>query len=101
MIALHRLASSLWLIAIFPSAARSQQYDPSLFADLHWRPIGPFRGGRTVAATGVRGQPNLFYIGVNNGGVWRTTDYGRTGDRLDRRARGRSLRSQRHLRRQR
>ena len=78
MIAFHRLASSLWLIAIFSSAARSQQYDPSLFADLHWRPIGPFRGGRTVAATGVRGQPNLFYIGVNNGGVWRSTDYGRT-----------------------
>src|SRR5574341_1340748 len=40
--------------------------------------IGPFRGGRTVGATGVPGQPNLFYIGVNNGGVWKTTDYGRT-----------------------
>jgi photosystem II stability/assembly factor-like uncharacterized protein len=39
--------------------------------------IGPFRGGRTVAATGVPGQPNVFYIGVNNGGVWKTTDYGR------------------------
>jgi photosystem II stability/assembly factor-like uncharacterized protein len=40
--------------------------------------IGPFRGGRTVGATGVPGQPNVFYIGVNNGGVWKTTDYGRT-----------------------
>ncbi|MFN2595813.1 MAG: WD40/YVTN/BNR-like repeat-containing protein [Pyrinomonadaceae bacterium] len=40
--------------------------------------IGPFRGGRTVGATGVVGQPNVFYIGVNNGGVWRTNDYGRT-----------------------
>ncbi len=39
--------------------------------------IGPFRGGRTVGATGVPGQPNVFYIGVNNGGVWKTTDYGR------------------------
>ncbi|HUR00094.1 MAG TPA: glycosyl hydrolase, partial [Gemmatimonadaceae bacterium] len=38
--------------------------------------IGPFRGGRTIGATGVRGQPNVFYIGVNNGGVWKTTDYG-------------------------
>src|SRR5436305_15326344 len=45
---------------------------------MQWRGIGPFRGGRTVAATGVPGQPNLFYIGVNNGGVWRSTDYGRT-----------------------
>ncbi len=39
--------------------------------------IGPFRGGRTIGATGVRGQPNVFYVGVNNGGVWKTTDYGR------------------------
>ena len=39
--------------------------------------IGPFRGGRTVGATGVPGRPAEFYIGVNNGGVWKTTDYGR------------------------
>jgi len=78
VIALPRLVSSLWLVAVLPSVAQPQQYDPALFAELHWRPIGPFRGGRTVAATGVPGQPNLFYIGVNNGGVWRTTDYGRT-----------------------
>jgi len=55
----------------------AQGYDPTLFSDLRWRLIGPFRGGRTVGAAGVRGQPNVFYIGVNNGGVWRTTDYGR------------------------
>ncbi|MBA3647363.1 MAG: glycoside hydrolase [Chitinophagales bacterium] len=40
--------------------------------------IGPHRGGRTVGAAGVPQQPNVFYIGVNNGGVWKTTDYGRT-----------------------
>ena len=51
---------------------------PSLFGELHWRGIGPFRGGRTKAATGVPGRPGLFYIGVVNGGVWKTTDYGRT-----------------------
>src|SRR5512141_1793754 len=44
---------------------------------LKWRCIGPYRGGRTVGATGVPGQPNVFYIGVNNGGVWKSTDYGR------------------------
>src|SRR5580692_9064031 len=54
------------------------QFPPSLYASLEWRCIGPFRGGRTVAATGVPGKPNLFYIGVNNGGVWKTTDAGRT-----------------------
>jgi photosystem II stability/assembly factor-like uncharacterized protein len=44
---------------------------------MRWRMIGPHRGGRTVGAVGVPGQPNVFYIGVNNGGVWKTTDYGR------------------------
>ena len=46
--------------------------------DLHWRLVGPFRGGRTRAATGVPGEPNVFYVGQVNGGVWKTTDYGRT-----------------------
>jgi len=40
--------------------------------------IGPFRAGRTVAISGVPGQPNVFYMAPNNGGVWKTTDYGRT-----------------------
>jgi photosystem II stability/assembly factor-like uncharacterized protein len=56
----------------------SPQFPLSLYANLQWRCIGPFRGGRTVAATGVLNNPNLFYIGVNNGGVWKTTDAGRT-----------------------
>jgi photosystem II stability/assembly factor-like uncharacterized protein len=56
----------------------AQQVDPKTYQSMRWRMIGPFRGGRTVGATGVPGQPNLFYIGVNNGGVWKTTDYGRT-----------------------
>jgi photosystem II stability/assembly factor-like uncharacterized protein len=46
--------------------------------DLRWRMIGPFRGGRTRAATGVPNQPNLFYIGQVDGGVWKSDDYGRT-----------------------
>src|SRR3989440_13009806 len=45
---------------------------------MRWRMIGPFRGGPTVAASGVPGQPNVFSLGVNNGGVWKTNDYGRT-----------------------
>src|SRR5947208_10596071 len=58
--------------------AQAQSFDPKLYQELQWRCIGPFRGGRTVGATGVPGQPNVFYIGVNNGGVWKTTDAGRT-----------------------
>ncbi|HJV22299.1 MAG TPA: hypothetical protein VJ570_06370 [Holophagaceae bacterium] len=52
--------------------------EPSGFGGLRWRMVGPFRGGRTVAADGVPGRPHTFYIGVNNGGVWKTTDAGRT-----------------------
>ena len=52
--------------------------DPALLSTLRWRLIGPFRGGRTVAAVGVPGQPDVFYMGVNNGGVWKTDDAGRT-----------------------
>jgi len=54
------------------------QIDSDQIQGMKWRVIGPFRGGRTVGATGVPGQPNVFYIGVNNGGVWKTTDYGLT-----------------------
>jgi photosystem II stability/assembly factor-like uncharacterized protein len=46
--------------------------------DLHWRMIGPFRGGRTRAATGVADEPNIFYVGQGDGGVWKSNDYGRT-----------------------
>src|ERR1700676_3958792 len=45
---------------------------------LQWRLVGPFRGGRTRAVTGIPGQPETFLIGAVNGGVWKTTDYGRT-----------------------
>src|SRR6185295_2541824 len=60
------------------AVATAQTVDPSRYGALEWRPIGPFRGGRTVGAAGVVQQPNVFYIGVNNGGVWKTTDYGLT-----------------------
>jgi photosystem II stability/assembly factor-like uncharacterized protein len=52
--------------------------DPSFFKEMRWRHIGPFRGGRTKAAAGVPQQPNTFYVGATNGGVWKTTDYGVT-----------------------
>ncbi|HEX5475606.1 MAG TPA: hypothetical protein VFX12_13185 [Vicinamibacterales bacterium] len=58
-----------------PNAA---PYPVDLFHELHWRMIGPFRGGRTKAATGVPSQPNVFYMGAVNGGVWKSTDYGNT-----------------------
>jgi hypothetical protein len=61
----------------------SLQWAPCLAAetpmpDMHWRMIGPFRGGRTRAAAGVPDQPNVFYVGQVDGGVWKSTDSGRT-----------------------
>lgn len=54
------------------------QVPPQQYQELRYRLIGPFRAGRTVGAVGVPSRPSLFYIGVNNGGVWKTDDYGRT-----------------------
>lgn len=77
---LSLVASAFLLLFVSPltTGAQQQGFAPSLYQNMRWRMIGPFRGGRTVGATGVPGQPNVFYVGVNNGGVWRTTDYGRT-----------------------
>lgn len=63
---------------LHPSPTAAQPLPPDILSELRWRMIGPFRAGRTVAATGVRGQKGLFYVGACNGGVWRTDDYGRT-----------------------
>jgi photosystem II stability/assembly factor-like uncharacterized protein len=51
--------------------------DPSLFSGLRWRMLGPFRGGRVDAVSGVPGRPHEFYFGHVNGGVWKTIDGGR------------------------
>ncbi len=45
---------------------------------MRWRLIGPFRAGRTAAISGVVQQPNVYYMAANNGGVWKSTDYGHT-----------------------
>ena len=60
------------------AAAQSAAVDPSLFQDLHWRSVGPFRGGRVLAVAGAPDDPRRFYFGSVNGGVWRTDDAGRT-----------------------
>jgi len=59
-----------------PSTSRS--FPPGFFHEMHWRCIGPFRGGRTVAISGVAHQPNVFYMAAVDGGVWKTTDFGNT-----------------------
>jgi photosystem II stability/assembly factor-like uncharacterized protein len=50
----------------------------ALYQGMHWRFVGPLRGGRTVAIDGVAARPNLFYIAAVNGGIWKSEDAGRT-----------------------
>jgi photosystem II stability/assembly factor-like uncharacterized protein len=63
---------------IAPAPLSGQTIDQRFFSEMRWRSIGPYRAGRTRAVGGVPSQPNVFYMGVCNGGVWKTTDYGRT-----------------------
>lgn len=78
------LSRAMWLAFVVcilffgVNNAAAQQYDPTLYAEMRWRCIGPFRGGRTVAISGVPTQPNVFYMAAVNGGVWKTNDFGRT-----------------------
>jgi photosystem II stability/assembly factor-like uncharacterized protein len=60
------------------NALAATHVDPLAFADLHWRSIGPFRGGRSVGASGVAGDGRTFYFGAVGGGVWKTENAGRT-----------------------
>ena len=56
--------------------------DEKLFGAMRWRQVGPFRGGRVLAVTGVPGEPNVFYFGAVSGGVWKSTDTGATWEPL-------------------
>ena len=66
------------ILPLIGCTLHAQSIPPVNYQHLEYRMIGPFRAGRTVGATGVPTQPNLFFMGVNNGGVWKTDDYGRT-----------------------
>jgi photosystem II stability/assembly factor-like uncharacterized protein len=82
----QRAATAALLMLILAGASPSVRLpaqgtapvDPRLFGEMRWRNIGPFRAGRTKAAAGHPSQPHTFYIGMVNGGVWKTTDAGRT-----------------------
>ena len=67
----------LFAAVLAPAACFATQTSPPM-PEMRWRMIGPFRGGRTRAAAGVPDQPNVFYVGQVDGGVWKSRDYGRT-----------------------
>ncbi|HEV7397440.1 MAG TPA: hypothetical protein VGN86_13085 [Pyrinomonadaceae bacterium] len=78
MITLKNSRTLFVLLLLFAglTSAVGQSIDPALFQALEWRCIGPHRGGRALAVSGVRGKPNTFYFGAVGGGVWKTTDGG-------------------------
>ena len=69
---------SLLSIFTFIPQLPAQQIDTTLLTEMKWRNVGPFRGGRTHAVAGIPSQPSVFFMAAVNGGVWKTTDYGRT-----------------------
>src|SRR5882724_12157098 len=69
---------AIFSFQLLHSQAVAQTNVQTFASALHWRNIGPFRGGRTRAIAGVPSQPSVFYMAQNNGGVFKTIDYGRT-----------------------
>src|SRR5215472_5076765 len=59
-----------------PLACIAQSVDPNLYANMRWRLLGPFRGGKATMASGVPGNPRIFYFGTAGSGVWKTVDGG-------------------------
>ena len=83
------LALALLFIPITTNSQRRKKVTPTktafaqeLYSSMEYRSIGPHRGGRSAAVTGVPGEPNLFYMGSTGGGVWKTLDGGRTWDNI-------------------
>ncbi len=79
---MKKLLFILTLLVAIISNSNAQKakiaYSENLYNAIQWRNVGPFRGGRSCAVEGVKGKPNLFYFGATGGGIWKTTDGGRT-----------------------
>ncbi len=76
-------ASAVFLLGLFvgdlsPRVSAQRRREASVFSNMRWRLLGPFRGGRVNGVAGVRQEPDTFYFGAVGGGVWKTTNAGRT-----------------------
>lgn len=72
------LLTALALLGATFVGAAALPVDPALLAELPWREVGPYRGGRSAAVTGIPSQPLTYYFGATGGGVWKTIDGGAT-----------------------
>lgn len=73
---------TLIICCFLASNHQAQTFDKSNYDALEYRLVGPFRGGRSAAVTGVPNQPNLFYFGSTGGGIWKTTNGGRQWENI-------------------
>ena len=72
------VSTCLAVISALGALGAQAAVDPSMLQALQWRLVGPFRGGRVLAVTGIAGDSRHFYFGAVDGGVWSTEDAGRT-----------------------
>lgn len=73
---------SVLLLSLFTLNLQAQDFEESDYGALEYRLVGPFRGGRSAAVTGVPNQPNLYYFGATGGGIWKTTKGGREWENI-------------------
>jgi len=80
---MKNLLTTILLFSIIILDGYSQNFNKEdLYSSVEWRSIGPYRGGRSCAVTGVAGAPNLYYFGATGGGVWKTKNGGRSWDNI-------------------
>lgn len=76
---------TIWVVLLLSFLSlnlESQNFQESDYDALEYRLLGPFRGGRSAAVTGVPNQPNLYYFGSTGGGIWKTTNGGRQWENI-------------------
>src|SRR5215475_2078675 len=78
LLLMPKISLPFLFVILWSSFAIAQQLDPGLYGGLRWRMIGPHRGGRTIAVSGVESQPNVYYFGGVGGGVWKSVNGGIT-----------------------
>lgn len=81
-LAMMRIFSIVAVLALFCFESNAQSIDPALYEGLDYRFVGPYRGGRSAAVTGVPGKPLLYYMGSTGGGIWRTQDGGQSWENI-------------------
>src|SRR5579864_1486828 len=74
--------AALFIVVSLHAVCAAESPSQQLMSKLKWRSIGPYIGGRVVAVAGVPSNPNLFYMGGVQAGIWRSTNYGQSWENI-------------------